>query len=190
MNSLSAVILAGGQGQRMGGLDKGLVPFRDRPMIEHSVELVRPYVQALLISCNRNEPRYMALADKTVVDASDEYLGPLAGILAGLTACDADQLLVLPCDTPLLSKVVLDRLLDTAREYPDHICILAEGDKFHPLHAVIPVSLQADLQRFMEGKQRAVQRWMRAHPYKLVDISDLADELYNLNTPEELFLRE
>ncbi len=174
----------------MGGRDKGLVAFRDRPMIEHSVQLVRPYVSTLIISCNRNEPRYQQLADQTVVDGSDEYLGPLAGILAGLTACSTEHLLILPCDTPLLSQTVLDRLLAVAEKHPQHICVLAEGDKLHPLHAVVPALLRDDLARFMEGGQRAVQRWMRAHPMQLVEVGDLAEALFNLNTPEELSARE
>mgnify|MGYP001325965682 CR=1 FL=1 len=190
MNNLSAVILAGGQGQRMGGRDKGLVEFRDRPMIGHTVELVRPHVDSLIISCNRNEPRYQTLADKTVVDPLDDFQGPLAGILAGLSVCETELLLVLPCDTPLLSDELLARLFAAAADKPDYITVLAEGDEWHPLHSVIPAKHSADLERWLEGGQRAVQRWMRTHPFQLVDISDLSEQLYNLNTPQELTDRE
>lgn len=190
MNNLTAVILAGGQGQRMGGRDKGLVEFRDRPMIGHTIELVRPYVDSLIISCNRNEPRYQALADKTVVDPLDDFQGPLAGILAGLKACDTELLLVLPCDTPLLSNEILERLLAAARAKPDHITVLAESGGLHPLHSVIPANLCADLEQWLSGGQRAVQRWMRNHPFQLVDISDMSEQLYNLNTQQELTNRE
>lgn len=174
----------------MGGKDKGLVAFRDRPMIGHTIDLVRPYVDSLVISCNRNEPRYQALADRTVIDPLDDFQGPLAGILAGLKVCESSRLLVLPCDTPLLSSALLDRLLAAAGEKTDHITVLAEGEKLHPLHSVIPAGLSDDLATWLQGGQRAVQRWMRSHPFQTVDISDLAEQLYNLNTPQELSERE
>lgn len=174
----------------MGGRDKGLVEFRDRPMIGHTIELVRPHVDSLIISCNRNELRYQSLADKTVVDPLDDFQGPLAGILAGLKACDTELLLVLPCDTPLLSNEILERLLAAARAKPDHITVLAESGGLHPLHAVIPANLCADLEQWLSGGQRAVQRWMRNHPFQLVDISDMSEQLYNLNTQQELTNRE
>lgn len=174
----------------MGGRDKGLVEFRDRPMIGHTIELVRPHVDSLIISCNRNEPRYQALADKTVVDPLDNFQGPLAGILAGLKVCETELLLVLPCDTPLLSNEILERLLTAARAKPDHITVLAESGGLHPLHAVIPANLCADLEQWLSGGQRAVQRWMRNHPFQLVDISEMSEQLYNLNTQQELTDRE
>lgn len=188
MSALSAVILAGGQGSRMGGVDKGLVGFRDQPMITHTVNLVRPFVGELIISCNRNEPEYQQLADITVADPVEGFQGPLMGILAGLQNAAGESLLVLPCDTPLLNAEVLNRLTSVAGENPEAIVVLAEAGRLHPLHAVIPVALVSDLEQWLEGGQRAVQRWMRNHPMVEVDVTDLSEQLSNLNTLEELRL--
>ena len=131
-------------------------------------------------------PEYAVLGDQVVEDSLEGFQGPLAGILAGLRVCRSDQVLVLPCDTPLLEPSLIERLLDAAGRAPEAITLLSGGDKLHPLHAVIPRLLADDLEQWLEGGQRAVQRWMRIHPMQLVDISDLSEQLCNLNTFQEL----
>lgn len=183
---VTGLVLAGGQGQRMGGQDKGWVEFRQRPMVEYAVQLLRPEVSTLLISCNRNIPRYSELADLTIADELEGYQGPLAGIQAALRVCKTDNLLVVPCDTPLLSEQIIGRLLAVAKAHPRHICVLSETDWWHPLHTVIPVEFAASLDRWLEEGRRGVQGWMRQHPFVEVDVSDLASQLQNLNSPDEL----
>lgn len=183
---LDVIILAGGEGRRMGGCDKGLVPFQSQPMVAFAVRLVRPFVRRVIISCNRHLPEYAVLADEVVEDSLEGFQGPLAGILAGLKVSRSDQVLVLPCDTPLLESVLIERLLAAATASPESIAVLSEGDRLHPLHAVIPRLLADDLEHWLEGGQRAVQRWMRNHSLQLIDISDLSDQLCNLNTFQEL----
>ncbi|WP_428035829.1 molybdenum cofactor guanylyltransferase MobA [Amphritea sp.] len=187
---MDVIILAGGEGRRMGGCDKGLVPFQSQPMVAFAVELVRPFVSRVIISCNRHLPEYAVLADRVVEDPFEGFQGPLAGILAGLKVSGSDQVLVLPCDTPLLEAVLIERLLAAANASPESITVLSEGDKLHPLHAVIPRALMGDLERWLEGGQRAVQRWMHNHPMQLIDISEYSEQLCNLNTFQELRLLE
>ncbi|RTE65213.1 molybdenum cofactor guanylyltransferase [Amphritea opalescens] len=187
---LDVIVLAGGEGQRMGGRDKGLVAFRSQPMAGFAVQLVKPYTQRLIISCNRHLPDYSELADQVVVDELDGFQGPLAGILSGLRVCNTEQVLVLPCDTPLLKTTLIERLLMAAQARPEAITVLSEKDKLHPLHAVIPRRLVDDLSQWLEGGQRAVQRWMRTHPLQLIDIVDMSDQLCNLNTLQELHVAE
>ncbi|UTW02439.1 molybdenum cofactor guanylyltransferase [Amphritea atlantica] len=183
---MDVIILAGGEGRRMGGCDKGLVPFKSQPMVAFAVELVRPFVEQVVISCNRHLPEYAVLGDQVVEDSLEGFQGPLAGIMAGLRVCRSDQVLVLPCDTPLLEPSLIERLLDAAGRAPQSITVLSEDDKLHPLHAVMPRLLADDLEQWLKGGQRAVQRWMRIHPMQLVDISDLSEQLCNLNTFQEL----
>jgi molybdopterin-guanine dinucleotide biosynthesis protein A len=170
----------------MEGRDKGLVTFQSQPMVVFTVELVRPVASNIIISCNRHLPEYAGLADRVVEDALKGFQGPLAGILAGLKVCQSEQVLVLPCDTPLLKASLIKRLLASAKENPQGITVLSEGDKLHPLHAVIPLSLVGDLEKWLEGGQRAVQRWMKNHSMRLVDIDDVPEQLSNLNTFHEL----
>ena len=183
---VDAIVLAGGEGRRMGGCDKGLVSFQSQPMAGFAIQLIRPFVRRIIISCNRHLPEYAELADEVVEDSLEGFQGPLAGILAGLKVSCSAQVLVLPCDTPLLEAVLVRRLLDAAADSPDVITVLSEGGKLHPLHAVIPRLLVDDLERWLEGGQRAVQRWMGNHPMQLIDISDLSEQLCNLNTFHEL----
>ena len=170
----------------MEGRDKGLVMFQSQPMVAFAVELVRPLATNVIISCNRHLPEYADLADRVVEDDLEGYQGPLAGILAGLKVCQSDQVLILPCDTPLLELSLIKRLLVVAYTYPQSIAVLSEGDDLHPLHAVIPLSLVSNLEAWLEGGQRAVQRWMRGHSMQLVDIGDEPEQLSNLNTFQEL----
>lgn len=175
----------------MGGVDKGLVEFRALPMISHAVNQVRPLVDQLIISCNRNEPVYQALADITVTDPVEGYdggpfQGPLMGILAGMRVSTCAQLMVLPCDTPLVNDAVLKRLMDAASCNPDAIIVLAENGRLHPLHAVVPAALADHLETWLSGGQRAVRRWMMNHRMVEVDVSDLSQYMSNLNTSDEL----
>jgi molybdopterin-guanine dinucleotide biosynthesis protein A len=195
---ISAVILAGGEGTRLGGVDKGLIEFKGRKMIEWTLDIVRPCVSQLLISCNRNITDYMPLGDSVVCDRIAGSLGPLAGIHAALESLTghAEQepgsdhgLLVLPCDTPLVNSDIVERLLDAARKSPDSIVLLVEGDLLHPLHAVIPVMLKQNLEDYLIDGGRAVRKWYMQH--KTVEVKLTKEEqnaLSNVNTKGELDL--
>ncbi|MGB9128090.1 MAG: molybdenum cofactor guanylyltransferase, partial [Thiobacillus sp.] len=99
---VAAVILAGGQGQRMGGADKGLIGYRGRPLIEWALAALSPQVGEILISANRNFETYAAYGHRVLPDTLPDFPGPLAGVLAALEAVNVDWLLVVPCDTPHL----------------------------------------------------------------------------------------
>ena len=186
MELFDVLILAGGQGQRMGGQDKGLVQFRNLPMVDHTVRVVRPFCAKVIISCNRNPEAYSKSGDVTVADSLEGFQGPLAGILSGLELCETRQMLVLPCDTPMLEPDLIRRLVEFARQEPDAISLLSDGENLEPLHSVIPASLAGDLRVWLEGGQRAVRRWMGNHPMRTLDVSEYSAQLHNLNTPDEL----
>lgn len=185
---LAGVVLAGGQGRRMGGEDKGLISFRQMPMISWTLQQVRPVVDHLMISCNRNRDLYSRFGETLVSDREVGFCGPLAGIQAALTELKPgfSHLLVLPCDTPLLNVRVIDRLVDSARQYPDHIVFLKTGEREHYLHAVIPVCYQTALEQWLASGQGAVGRWYRQFPHYVLDASKDGDCLLNMNTPELL----
>ncbi len=184
---LEAVILAGGQGSRMGGCDKGLVALGPRPLVEWTVETVRPLVERLIISCNRNEPRYRLLADAVVSDQLAGFPGPLAGIQSALDIARGSHLLILPCDTPWVSRELLQQLAAEARKHPDAIVVTEQGGRLEPLHAVIPVAYAASLTDYLQSGQRAVRRWYQQYPIRMVSACD-QQQLANINTPQELVL--
>ncbi|SHL76767.1 molybdenum cofactor guanylyltransferase MobA [Phytopseudomonas punonensis] len=179
----SVAVLAGGRGQRMGGLDKGLVAWQARPMIAWLHEVVRPLTDDLIISCNRNQDTYAAYADRLVGDDSADYPGPLAGIRAALQVARHPLLLVLPCDAPRVDRALIESLLAVAADGP----VMAQrGGYWEPLFAVIPRSLLPSLEQAWQAGERSTQRWLRHHqPAALLcDIDD--PRLSNLNSPELL----
>jgi len=183
----SAVVLAGGQGSRMNGLDKGIVQYRGRKMIEWSLDVVRPLVSQLLVSCNRNLTDYMPLVDSVVCDRIAGSLGPLAGIHAAMESAASATLLVLPCDTPLITRPVIERLMQAATENPDAIIVLAEGKFLHPLHAVIPLALKQSLEDYLIDGGRAVRKWYEQHVVVELQITEQESAaLKNINTAEQL----
>lgn len=182
----SVLLLAGGRGQRMGGADKGLLDWQGRPMIAWLHDLVRPLTDDLIISCNRNAERYAPFADQLVADDDAGFLGPLAGIRAGLDAARRPNLLVLPCDAPQLDSALLHRLLSHAGE---RVVVIRQGEYIEPLFSVIPRAFQADLQLAWQAGERSPQRWLRSLSPLTVECPADDPRLANLNTPELLIQR-
>lgn len=179
----SVLLLSGGRGQRMGGRDKGLIDWRGRPLIAWLHALVRPLTDDLIISCNRNAERYGRYADQLVSDESPDFPGPLAGIRAGLKAARHDQLLVLPCDAPLLDRELLDALLAEAGEHP---VMLHRGGYWEPLFAVLPTMLKETVERAWLAGERSPQRILRECSPVAVECAIDDPRLANLNSPELL----
>ena len=179
----SVLLLAGGRGQRMGGHDKGLLDWRGRPLIAWVHDLVRPLTDDLIVSCNRNQERYAAFADRLVSDERSDFPGPLAGIRAGLQAAHHSQLLVLPCDAPLLDRALLDDLLNQAGSRP---VMVRQGEYWQPLFSLLPTALGADLERAWLAGERSPQHWLRQFDPQAVLCTETDPRLANLNTPDLL----
>ncbi len=184
---LSVVVLAGGQGQRMGGLDKGLVAFNNRKMIEWVLDAVRPFATQLMISCNRNITAYMSLADSVVCDRIAGSLGPLAGVHAAMESMTATHLMVLPCDTPKISRAVIEQLIEVAQLHPQAIVFLKDAEFVHPLHAIVPLSLKSSLEDYLLAGGRAVRKWYYQHPVVEVPVDAVGRAgLVNINSSADL----
>ncbi|WP_339485711.1 molybdenum cofactor guanylyltransferase MobA [Pseudomonas sp. EL_65y_Pfl2_R95] len=179
----SILLLAGGRGQRMGGRDKGLLLWRGKPMIAWLHDLVRPLTDDLIISCNRNNADYAAYADQLVADEDNAFQGPLAGIRAGLKVARHGQLLILPCDAPMLEKTLLHDLLELAGDVP---AVVRQGEYLQPLFSVIPREFSEPLERAWQAGERSPQRWLRSLTPRTLDCHEQDPRLANLNTPELL----
>ncbi|MCP8466670.1 molybdenum cofactor guanylyltransferase MobA [Pseudomonas sp. ZM23] len=182
----SVLILAGGRGQRMGGQDKGLIPWRGQPLVSYAAALVRPLSDDLIISCNRNPDEYALFADRLVHDDSPDYPGPLAGIRAGLSVARHSHLLVLPCDAPMLDGELLERLLRAAAASPDDVQMLRSGDQWEPLFSVIPVALRSPIEDAWRRGERSPRHVFSHLGLQAVDCPANDPRLANLNTPELL----
>lgn len=185
--ALTGMILAGGQGRRMGGRDKGLEPFAGRPLVAHVRERLAGRVAEVLINANRNVERYRPLADRVVGDAEGGYQGPLMGIYSGLRAATTPWLVVAPCDTPALPEDLVERLVagigENAGEHD--IAVAFDGERLHPVVALIRTALADDLAAALAEGERKIDRWYARHAWCRVDVSDCPDAFANLNTDDE-----
>lgn len=183
---VSAVILAGGRATRMGGDDKGWVPLAGRPLIEHVLARVRPQVDEVLINANRNQARYQRLAP-VICDESDDYLGPLAGMRAGINAARHDWVLFVPCDGPGLPRDLMSRFRAALIEHPGSELVVAhDGSHLQPVVALLHRSLLPSLQRALAQGERKIACWFARHRMAVVSFVDEPDAFTNLNSPSEL----
>lgn len=185
-NQITAVILAGGRGHRMGDQDKGLVKLAGKPLIEHVLAVVRAQVGKLLISANRHLELYGRYGYLVISDDMTDYQGPLAGFASAMSAVDTDYIVTMPCDTPLLPEDLVQRLIH-AQELSDgaDLTVAHDGVRMQRVVALIPVELLPDLQAFLDQGDRQIGLWYSQHKIALADFSDMPDAFLNINTPEE-----
>ncbi len=179
----SILILAGGQGQRMGGRDKGLIQWHGEPLIQHLQRLTRPLTDDLIISCNRNRQRYATFADRLVHDDECDFPGPYAGIRAALSVARHDFLLVMPCDTPLLDRELLQDLRRMATAHPDKPAMIRQGEQWEPLLCCIPTAHAPVFERHWQQGQRSPRQTLLELGAVAVQCQAHDPRLANLNTP-------
>lgn len=185
---LTGMILAGGEGRRMGGRDKGLEPFAGLPLVAHVIQRFDGKVAELLINANRNSDAYDLLADRVVADlvidgAEGGFKGPLMGIYSGLRAAKTPWLLVAPCDSPALPNDLVSRMVAGIGEHD--IAVAFDGERLHPVVALLRTSLADDLATTLAQGERKIDRWYARHAWCKVDMSDCPAAFANLNTEEE-----
>ncbi len=178
---ITAMILAGGRGSRMGGQDKGLVELGDRTMIEHVITTLAPQAGALIINANRNLDDYQALGYPVIRDELDDFQGPLAGILAALNTIHSPYLLCAPCDAPGLPADLGQRLGTALLEQQGELAVVHDSKQLQPAFALIPVALRHDLQAYLLRGERKLRSWCRAHRLALADYSDQPEAFANIN---------
>ena len=191
---ITGLVLAGGRGMRMGGVDKGLQTLHGEPLAAHVLKRLAPQTGALLISANRHPEVYTALGApfgaKVLADTLPGFPGPLAGLLAGLRAAGTAYVLSAPCDTPGLPADLAAHLTQALSSHQADIATVtttnAEGHvSLHPVFALLRTSLADDLAAFLEAGERKVRAWYARH--KTVEVA-FADEraFYNINSLQEL----
>lgn len=184
--AIAGVILAGGRGQRLGGVDKGLAPFRGRPLIEYAIAALRPQVSCLMISANRNQQTYAAYGFPVIADTRADYCGPLAGILSALHAADKPFLLSVPCDAPALSPVLVERLAAALAGADAGVSVAFCDGKMQPVFCLMRCTLAESLQEYLHEGGRTVGQWMRRQQAVMADFSDTPEAFENINTREIL----
>lgn len=194
---ITGLILAGGRGSRMGGIDKGLQNFRGLPLALQT--LMRLQVQSLplqevLINANRNLSAYESLGVPVWPDSIDGFAGPLAGFLTGLERCETPLLLTVPCDTPLFPLDLVERLVQAmdAQDADMAMAAAPEDDgavRPQPVFCLIKIDLLESLVKFTQGGGRKIDAWTGQHRCAIVPFDlpgDSPQAFANANTLAEL----
>lgn len=182
---ITGVVLAGGRGTRMGGLDKGLVEFDGQPLAARVLARLAPQVGALLISANRNLDRYAVFGATVVTDAPEHgpFAGPLAGIRAALAAARTPWLAVVPCDTPNVPLDLVERLAAGLGGAPASVA--AAGGRTHGLCCLLHATLGRRLDDALARGERRVTAWLDSVGARTVEFDD-ASAFSNLNASADL----
>ena len=194
--NITAVILAGGRGARMGGVDKGLQHFNGTPLALHTLQLLQPQVGRVLINANRNLATYESFGAPVWPDSADmgDYAGPLAGFITALAHCQTPYLLTVPCDTPLFPHDLAARLsVALQAQSADFAVASAPEEDGHtraqPVFCLMRVELLESLVKFTHGGGRKIDAWTAQHKTVVVPFDQAADEpraFFNANTLTEL----
>ena len=183
---ITAVVLAGGQGRRMEGADKGLLQFRDRPLIEHALAALRPQVSNILISANRNLRNYERYGYAVVPDAGSQACGPLAGLLAALQWARTEYVLTVPCDAPYLSSDYAARMTAALAKPGALAAVAHDGMRLQPMFSLVSRRLTEKLQDYLAGGERRARDFLVGKGAVPVDFSDRTELFVNLNRPIDL----
>ena len=192
MNSskkITGLILAGGRAQRMGGIDKGLIPFHNKPLIESAIERLKPQVASILINANRNITKYAHYGYPVIMDETPDFSGPLAGFSIGLKHCQTPYLLTSPCDSPLLPTDLAEKMV-TELELNNldlvYASSLEDGKAWaQPVFCLMRSNLRDSLTNFLNKGDLKIDRWFKElHSGTVIFENSLA--FANVNTPEEL----
>jgi molybdenum cofactor guanylyltransferase len=175
-------------GRRMGGLDKGLIEFDGRLLVEILIEKLQQQNVKMVINANRNQSVYEAYGFPVINDNLSDYQGPLAGFATAMAAVDSQYILTLPCDSPLLSDQYVERFIE-CHNLPENECapisVAYDGERLQPVHAMINVDLLASLNTFLDSGDRKIDRWYAQHQFNRADFSDQLNMFKNINTPED-----
>jgi len=186
---ITGLILAGGRGSRMGGVDKGLQLHAGAPLAMHALMRLGPQVGQVMINANRNLGAYEAFGVPVWPDADSNYAGPLSGFLAGLEHCETPYLVTVPCDSPLFPLDLVQRLGEALVEHDAEIAMAAtlEGEavQVQPVFCLMKTGLLESLIRFTQSGQRKIDKWTAQHRCVEVPFDD-AQAFTNANTPAEL----
>lgn len=183
---VTGIVLAGGQGRRMGGVDKGLVSFRGAPMVATVIARLAPQVAAIVVNANQNADAYAAFGHRVVPDAVGGFAGPLAGLHAGLAAVATRYAVTVPCDSPFLPFDLVARLAEGLSSAGADVAVARTFDQPHPVFALVRADLRSHLEAFLAAGGRKIDAWYASLAVAEVPFDDEPDAFRNINTRDEL----
>lgn len=197
-SQITGIVLAGGRGSRMGGVDKGLQLYNGMPLAKHAIQQLQPQVGTMLINANRNLDVYQTwgaqFSADVVVDELADFAGPLAGFLVGLQHCKTPFLMTVPCDTPRFPKNLVARLSEALIQNQADIAMVSSPDeegvlRHQPVFCLLKRELVDSLKTFTDEGGRKIGAWAAQHKLARVDFNQTSDDakaFYNANNLQDL----
>lgn len=183
---MTGIVLAGGQGRRMGGVDKGLQLLEGRPMAARAIERLAPQVEAIVVNANQNLDAYRAFGYPVVSDAVGGFAGPLAGLHAGLQAARTALAVTVPCDSPFLPVDLVARLRAALEANDADLAVAKTGAQPHPVFCLVQCRVLPHLEAFLREGGRKIDAWYASLRVIEVSFDDQPQAFSNINTREEL----
>jgi molybdopterin-guanine dinucleotide biosynthesis protein A len=186
LDDITAVILAGGMGSRMGGIDKGLRNFKQAPLALHALMRLSSQVGSTMINANRNIGVYEGFGIPVICDQQTDFAGPLAGMQAALNEATVPFLVTVPCDVPLFPLDLVARLSEPFLKDPTlMLTVAATGGRHQPVFCMMRSEVLPGMEEFLRKGGRKIDAWYSSIPHAAVDFEDEA-AFHNVNTLEEL----
>jgi molybdopterin-guanine dinucleotide biosynthesis protein A len=186
MQGVTGIVLAGGQGRRMGGVDKGLQLLDGRPMVAWAIARLAPQVEAIVVNANQNLEAYGAFGHAVVRDAVGGFAGPLAGLHAGLQATRTPLAVTVPCDSPFLPADLVARLRAAIEAQDADLAVAKTGSQPHPVFSLVRGTVLPHLERFLQSGGRKIDAWYASLKVVEVSFDDQVEAFSNINTRDEL----
>lgn len=183
---ITGVILAGGRGSRMGGIDKGLQDLNGRPLVQWVLARLAPQVDTVLINANQNFERYGGFGCAVLPDSIPDFAGPLAGLHAALTVAATPLVMTAPCDSPFLPADLVERLRSAMQAGNADLAVARTRDGEQRAFCLMRRELLPQLDAFLASGERKVGLWLTSLNMIEVDFDDEAEAFSNINTPQEL----
>ena len=184
--AVTGVVLAGGQGRRMGTVDKGLVLLDGEPMVQHVLQRLAPQVDEILINANQHVDDYAAMGYRVIPDAIGGFAGPLAGLHVGMAQASHALVVTVPCDSPFLPLDLVARLHTALDARNAELAVARTFDQPHPVFALVRTRVLPHLARFLESGGRKIDAWYAMLATVEVAFDDEAEAFRNINTADEL----
>jgi len=183
IDDISAVVLAGGQGKRLGYQQKALVEYKGKPLIEWVLQALDPRIKNRWLNVNHAFSNYEVYSKKLYQDQQKGFLGPLSGMASAFDFCETEWVWFVPCDNPDIPTNLLSKLLEAHHANPAQLVVAFDGERIQPLYCLLHRSLQVPLQEAIEKGHLSVIRWIKERPHALADFSAEPHSCFaNMNT--------
>ncbi|TCJ95837.1 molybdenum cofactor guanylyltransferase [Volucribacter psittacicida] len=183
--TISAVILAGGQGKRMGGVDKGLQLLQGKPLVEHILQRLKPQLTHIAINANRHLPQYAQYGYPVFNDELTGFQGPLSGMLTGLKRATSDYVLFVPCDCPYLPLNLVEKFSQAIHQQAP-VAYADDGERSHPTFCLLSKKLITPLSTYLAQGERKVLTFFQQQQALVIDFSEQKQGFININWREGL----